>query len=295
MAVGDAKRNVDERKQYVEIFGEIRRPEFIPILLELVAPSNAPQLVKSSLTALQAFDDARIGEKVVQQFARLPDETREVAATLLASRPAWATALLKAVDENSIAPEMVSETTLRKMLLHDNDGIDKLIEQHWGAVAGATTDQMRTETERLTRLLNNGSGNPKRGKPLFLKNCGKCHLLFDEGGQIGPDLTSFKRDNQERILTNVINPGLEIREGFENYIVATTDGRVLSGFLADKDNQVIVLRGVDGQNIVVRSNEIEEIVTSKVSIMPEGTLNGLNDQQIRDLFAYLRSSQPVNY
>ena len=30
------------------------------------------------------------------------------------------------------------------------------------------------------------------------------------------------------------------------------------------------------------------------SLMPEGLLAGLTDQQVRDLFAYLRSTQPLN-
>jgi putative heme-binding domain-containing protein len=162
-------------------------------------------------------------------------------------------------------------------------------------VEGASTEQMQQELQRLEQILSGGTGNPKKGKPLYMQNCGKCHQLFGEGGKIGPDLTPFKRDHQERILVNVVNPGLEIREGFENYVAVTADGRVVNGFLADKDSQVVVLRGVDGQNIVLRHEEIEEMQVSKVSIMPEGTLKKLSDQQIRDLFAYLRSSQPVNY
>ncbi len=93
---------------------------------------------------------------------------------------------------------------------------------------------------------------------------------------------------------NVINPNLEIREGFENYIVTTSDGRILNGFLADKDSQIVVLRGADGQNMIVSQSEIETMKAIPQSVMPEGTLKPLSEQQIRDLFAYLRSSQPVN-
>ena len=96
-------------------------------------------------------------------------------------------------------------------------------------------------------------------------------------------------------MINVVNPSLEIREGFENYIIITTDGRVVNGFLADKDNQVVVLRGVDGQNLIFRRDEIEDMRAIKRSVMPERTVKKLTEQQIRDLFAYLRASQPVNY
>ncbi len=293
--VGDGKAKLAERQHYLEIFGEIRRPEFIPVLLQVVAEENNDALVSVALTALQSFDDLRIGQDVVTHFARLSADSRGVAETLLSSRPVWAMELLNAVDSGTIKSTEISDAGLRKMTQHRDDAINQLIAKHWGAIAGSTTEQMQQRLAELTTILSDGTGNPKKGKPLYMQNCGKCHQLFSEGGQIGPDLTAFKRDNQERILVNVVNPSLEIREGFENHVVATADGRVVNGFLADKDNQVVVLRGVDGQNIILRQDEIEDMVISKISIMPEGTLKSLTPEQVRDLFAYLRSSQPVNY
>jgi putative membrane-bound dehydrogenase-like protein len=294
-AITDGNTAQTDRLQYIEIFGELRRPEFLPVLIGVVQSDSDAELVSAALTAMQAFDDLRVGQAVVANFLRIPDQSRLVAETLLASRPVWAIELLQAVDAGKIAADQVSDTALRKILLHNSDQINELVARHWGQIAGATTEQMQQEIGRLTQILNSGSGNPKSGKPLYMNNCGKCHLLFEEGGRIGPDLTSFKRDNLERILTNVVNPSLEIREGFENFIVVTTDGRVVNGFLADKDSQVIVLRGVDGQNLIIRHDEIEEMQATPKSVMPEGSLKQLTDQQIRDLFAYLRSTQPVNY
>jgi putative heme-binding domain-containing protein len=118
-------------------------------------------------------------------------------------------------------------------------------------------------------------------------------MLFGQGGQIGPDLTAYKRDDLQAMLVNVVNPSAEIREGFENFLVATADGRQLTGFIADRDNRVIVLRGVDGQSITVSQDEIEDMRAIPRSVMPEGVLDPFSDQQIRDLFAYLRSTQPL--
>jgi putative heme-binding domain-containing protein len=56
-----------------------------------------------------------------------------------------------------------------------------------------------------------------------------------------------------------------------------------------------MLRSVDGQNVIVRREEIEEMHAIERSVMPERTLKDLSDQQLRDLFSYLRSSQPLNY
>ena len=70
------------------------------------------------------------------------------------------------------------------------------------------------------------------------------------------------------MLLNVVNPSAEIREGFENYIVRTADGRTLTGFIADQDANVVVLRGADGQNISLARDEIEDIRASRKSSCP---------------------------
>jgi putative heme-binding domain-containing protein len=63
--------------------------------------------------------------------------------------------------------------------------------------------------------------------------------------------------------------------------------------VVDQDQQTVVLRGSDGKDLPLPRNEIEEIQAAKLSLMPEGLLKTFTDDQVRDLFAYLRSSQPV--
>lgn len=294
-SVESGKGDVTERLQFLQIFGEIRRSEFIPALLKVVSSEKNAGLVSAALTALQSFDDLRVGQSVVASLKSIPQEARLAAETLLASREVWAIELLEAVDSGKLTTSDVSETALRKMSLHTDDRISELVTKHWDSIAGASTEEMKQEVVRLMSVIEAASGNPKKGKVLYMEHCGKCHRLFNEGGQVGPDLTAFKRDNLERILINVVNPSLEIREGFENFVVATADGRVVNGFLADQDNQVVVLRGVDGQNLIFRRDEIDAMRAIPRSVMPEGSLKKLTEQQIRDLFAYLRASQPVNY
>ena len=147
---------------------------------------------------------------------------------------------------------------------------------------------------RFAPIVKSEGGEPFEGKKIFMQSCGKCHLLFGEGGRIGPDLTAFKRDDVNHILTNVINPSAEIREGFEAIVVMTNDGRTVTGFRADQDARVLVVRGIDGQNITISRDDIEEIVPQKKSLMPEGLLNTLTDEQVRNLFTYLRVGQPLN-
>jgi putative membrane-bound dehydrogenase-like protein len=292
--IADDKADAGERLQYVQILGEVKQEKAMPVLLGVVENTRDDGLRMAALTALQPYDDPAIARAVVRLYGSFNDDARDVAHTLLASRKVWALTLLEAVDRGTIDRAALPVEVVRKLTAHRDDRIARLVAKHWGKVDGATTAEMKQELTRLEGVLRRGNGSPYPGKKLFLNSCGKCHTLFDQGGKIGPDLTTFKRDDIANMLLHVVNPSAEIREGFEMYQVETKDGRLLSGLLVDKDNQVVVLRGADGQSVTVRQTQIEEMAAQKKSLMPEGLLKNLSEQQVRDLFAYLRSTQPLN-
>jgi len=292
--IADDKQPLQQRISLVEILGQVRQPECVPPLLDLLKTTENEPLQSAVLAALQAYDSPEIAETAIAVYGDLSEDSLAVAQTLLASRPRWALQLLEAVEQEHIGRASVPQPILRKMLLHENAQIEKLIAKHWGQITGATTEQVKAEIERWDEVIRSAYGSPYRGKPLFQKHCGKCHQLFGEGGQIGPDLTTYKRDNLANMLLHVVNPSAEIREGFENFALVTGDGRVLNGFIADQDNRVVVLRGIDGKSVTVPRDEIEVLRPLPQSVMPEGVLRPLSEDEIRDLFAYLRSSQPLN-
>ena len=154
--------------------------------------------------------------------------------------------------------------------------------------------EFQKRIDEITAVLKGGAGNPYQGEATFTARCASCHKLFFKGGNVGPDLTQYQRDNLGTMLLSIVNPSAEIREGYQNYIVATQDDRILTGFFVDRDNQVTVLRGLDGQNITLKASEIKAIKATGQSLMPTGLLDGLGEQQLRDFFAYLRITQPIS-
>jgi putative heme-binding domain-containing protein len=221
-------------------------------------------------------------------------EVREVAESLLVGRREWSRQLLAAVDAGKVEPKSIPLATLRKLSLHRDEQIAALVRKHWGEIKGATTEQMRKDIDRFTVIVNVGKGDPYPGKKLFTAKCANCHVFHAVGGIVGPDLTPFKRDDVPNLLLHIINPNAEIREGYESSVVITESGRTLTGIVVEKDARVVVLRTSDGQRIVLPKDDIETINVTGVSLMPEGLLHGLSDQEVRDLFAYLRSGQPLN-
>ncbi len=76
--------------------------------------------------------------------------------------------------------------------------------------------------------------------------------------------------------------------------LVTTEGRIFTGFVIDQDTQIITLRVKAGEDIRIERRDVEEIVPVGRSLMPDGLLQELSDQQVRDFFAYLRISQPIS-
>lgn len=291
--VADEQADASRRQQFTQILGTISQPSAVPVLLKVARESRNDQLRGTALAALQSYNEPSIGKEVLAFYRNLPEEVRGAAQSLLASRANWAEELLAAIDAGKIEPMTIAEATVRKLYLHNSPRLAELCKKHFGPVSGTPVEELRKQIDEYVGKLGGGSGNPYQGKKLFSESCGKCHVLFAQGGKIGPDLTAYKRDDLRGLLLNVVNPSAEIREGFEQYVARTNDGRALVGFIADQDSQVVVLRGADGQNLSLARDEIEELRAVKQSLMPEGILKSLSDQQVRDLFAYLRSTQPL--
>ena len=291
--VNNRKSKTSERARFIQLLSEVRHKPVIPFLLKIVAYDTNNAVRIAALNGLQSFRSEQIPGAVLKTYPKLKGTTQAAAQSMLATRPAWAKQLLDAVVAGKIAKDAVSKDTLKRILLHERKDLQAQVKNVWGIVRGQTSAEMLNEMSRIRTILAAGSGNPRAGKRLFGTSCGKCHVLFKQGGRIGPDLTSFKRDDVRRILLNVVNPSAEIREGYENFLIVTDDGRTLNGFVVEQDNQVVLLRNAEGQTTVIPKDEIELMKAMKQSLMPEGILAKMKDQQIRDLFAYLRATQPL--
>ncbi|MEQ1854093.1 MAG: c-type cytochrome, partial [Chthoniobacteraceae bacterium] len=291
--VQNEKAKPDERLLIARALGEIRQPRAIEALLAVGEGSAPDSLRKAALSALTAYDDERVGRSVTALLPSLKPELQTTALTLLASRGKWSVHLLDAIQSGKFAANAVPDDVADRLRSHKDplvSGPATRILLKKTLVAAA----FQRRIDEVAAILKAGTGNPYAGEATFMARCASCHKLLFKGGNVGPDLTNYQRDNLATMLPSIVNPNAEIREGFQYYTVETKDGRTLSGFFVDRDNQITILRGLDGENITLRSGEIKDLQPMGRSLMPEGSLEGLDERQLRDLFAYLRISQPIS-
>src|SRR5215207_6230858 len=143
--------------------------------------------------------------------------------------------------------------------------------------------------DAITRILAGNSGNADAGAKIFVKLCSSCHVLFGQGGTLGPELTGKERGNVPALLLNIIDPSASLREGYTLFQIKTRNDRTLVGFIDERDGTRLVIRDPAGQRTPVPLADIAEERALPTSLMPEGLLDGLSDKELRDFFAYLSS------
>lgn len=282
-----------ERLELIIAAGRSRSTDAKNALLKSVLQTQSEVVRSSALAALQIYDDEKIGESVATAAGDWGDSARESAISFLASRPVWAKLLIAKVTAGEIKASQVTPLMIERMRLLNNREIDQSIAKTWPASEGVSSTELQSQLQDWKKIITAAAGNPYRGKVAYKNLCGKCHQLFEEGDNIGPNLTSYQRSDLDRILMNIAAPSLEIREGYETWLIRTEDGRTLSGFIVDKSKQVLVIRSADGATNAIDRAEIEVMKSTKKSLMPEGMFKELSDEEIRDLVAYLRSTQPL--
>jgi putative heme-binding domain-containing protein len=223
----------------------------------------------------------------------MSDDVLASGQNLLTSRRAWAEQFLEAMEAHVIDPGTVPREIVGKLTMLGDARITARANKLFGPIKPATSAELHAQIERLAAVVRAGSGVPKPGKQIFDRTCARCHALFGKGGKLGPDLTTYRRDDLETMLLNIVNPSAEVREGYTASVIAMADGRVIVGVVGEQDRNVVILRSSDGNEITLDRKDIDAIQPSPSSIMPEGLLSGLGDQQVRDLFAYLRCTQPL--
>ena len=95
-------------------------------------------------------------------------------------------------------------------------------------------------------------------------------------------------------MGNILTPSAIIQDAYKMEIVLTDEGRVYSGVPATENERQLHLR-VAGQTepVVIAKSQIEARDVAPVSMMPEGLLRNLKDQEVIDLIAYLKHLKQV--
>ncbi|HLX63489.1 MAG TPA: PVC-type heme-binding CxxCH protein [Planctomycetota bacterium] len=284
----DAKANLKDRESAIELLVQARAPKTSAVLLGLL---NDADLRGAALRGLAVFDDAKTGEAIVSVYAQLTLAEKTDALFTLGSRAEYARALLGALKDKRIPKEDLNAFTLRYLENANVPELNQWIKANWGGTK-PTPDALKASIAKYTKLIKDAgpqASDIKRGHEVFKKTCYNCHTLFGEGGKVGPDLTGSGRANLDYLMLNVVDPNAIVPYDYQVTVVKTKDGRMISGLERnDRDKTIDMI--TPNEVVTINKSEIASKKKIETSMMPEGILDTLKEQEIIDLVAFLQSN-----
>ena len=146
---------------------------------------------------------------------------------------------------------------------------------------------LEKKTARYTALAAK-AGDPVKGKAVVAL-CQSCHMINGQGGLIGPNLSGAGAMGMEAVIRNIIDPNAAIEAAYRIFQVKLKAGEVIEAFYVSEDATAYVIRQAGGTDRRIPKAEVSSAKYLRRSLMPEGLLDGFTDDQVTDLFAYLKT------
>jgi len=273
----------------VGLSGPERSLEALPVLLDARQPSGV-QL--AALRALAEQTGPAVADRIVGQWRSMSPASRREAAEVLFSRTEWIGSLLSAVEAKELGSSEIDPPRLKQLREHDNASIRDRAAKLFGTSADASAGL--AETLKTYQAALELQGDREKGKLVHQQHCATCHQAEGVGVAVGPDLATVATRSPDDLLVHILDPNREVASNYLNYNVATVDGRVVSGIIASESASALVLKRAEGVSEVVPRDQIEEISSTGISLMPEGLEKEMTVDQTADLIAFIRSIQSAS-
>jgi putative heme-binding domain-containing protein len=255
-------------------------------ILGLINAQSTPSLAAGVVDSLGGSSADGLGPALVERLASFTPAVRGVAIRVLLSRPETAGSLLDAIENRDLQLGELKLDQKQALAAHPNKALAERAKKLLAAGGGLPSpDREKVLQELLPLALK--SGDARAGKEVFKKNCSKCHMHSGEGEKIGPDLTGMAVHPKEEMLTNVIDPNRSVEGNFRVYTVSLKDGRTISGLLAGESKTTLELFDTEAKKHSVLREDVEELIASNKSLMPEGFEKQINPTEMAHLLEFL--------
>lgn len=268
---------------------EARRNADMETLADLLRPQNSGETQRAALAALRGIAAPEVGTLLLKGWNGLSPDLRGAVLDALFSRADWLRGLLAAIEDSRVSPRDLNPAYQQKLAASGDSAV-----RERASLLFKKADSDRQGVVDAYKPVAKLKGNAERGAELFRQNCSLCHRLQNIGNSIGADLAGLTDKSAESLLVAILDPNRTVEPKYVSYQATTKSGREIAGIITTETPNNIALRTAGGAEEVLLRSEIAELTSSRLSLMPEGFENALNQQAMADVIAFINSSsQPA--
>lgn len=287
-SVRDPAIQVSQRRSTLSLLLNQQNKDASNLLKSLI---DDPAMTLDAIRGYAVVENKEAPSVLLTHYPKLQPQQQRAVIETLAARKVYAEALLVALQNEQISRDEIPTQVARS--LHEMLG--ERFTKVFGTVRVVAQDreQLLAKYKELCSPAAIAAADASRGRAVFRKTCAACHMLYGEGGKVGPDLTGSNRANLDYILLNSVDPSYDVPDAYKTVSVLMVDGRVVNGVLAEEDSARIVLKTAEQPRVVIAKDDIEVRRVSPKSMMPDGQLDQMEKQEVIDLIKYLRTTEQV--
>jgi putative membrane-bound dehydrogenase-like protein len=281
----------ESRRQALRSLLVSKPADYVPTLFNLLGDRA---MILEAIRGLAQYDHPDTPQQLLNRSGIFGIPERAEMINTLVSRPAYAKVLLAALRSQKVAASEISAFHARQIQSFEDEALTKELTELWGDVR-VTAAEKRAIIDQLKSRLTPPSlseANLSAGRALFQKTCSNCHVLYGVGRKLGPDITGSNRKNLDYLLENVVDPSASVGADFRAVTVVLDSGRILTGVISEQNERTLTLQTAQ-EPVTLDRKQIDELKQTSLSVMPDGLLQNLTADQIRDLIGYLMGTEQV--
>lgn len=254
------------------------------VLADLLGVDQPEPVQRAAVRALADDPDPTGGRLLLGRLQEFVPEIRRVALETLLSREDLALSLLEAAGRNEVSVSDVDSTRREFLLKSRSEQLRKLAQEVFGDAVDRSRRAVVTEYQAALKL----KGDLTAGATVFQKNCSACHKVGGAGFAVGPNIVSSAVREPAVLLEHILDPNQYVLPNYLQYVVIDRQGRSHTGLLASQTATSVTLKKEKEETTTILRGDVEELVSSRKSLMPEGLEKEIAPQAMADLIAWLR-------
>ncbi len=272
-----------QRQQAIKILAHANFADAGDALAAMLNRSQSPKVQLAALNTLTGYASAQTAKRIASALPDLSPAVQKEAVEALLGRKTWIPALLDSIADKKLTADQIDPARRAALMKHKDESIRQQAQQLFASSVPRARDKVIAAYQPALQL----KGDNKRGETVAQQVCIACHQIGKIGNEVGPNLATIQNRSPADLMTHILDPNREVQANYRQYIVELNDGRSVSGFIVTESPTSITLKRTEGiQETLLRQN-IKNITSNSLSLMPEGLEQIINQQQMSDLLSYL--------